>query len=72
MNSSLQCLSHVTELTNFMISNDFLSDINEKNPLGTGGKLACAYSDLLKDLWDSQNNSVAPWNVKNVIGRYAP
>ncbi|KAM3143639.1 hypothetical protein pb186bvf_004401, partial [Paramecium bursaria] len=71
MNSSLQCLSHVTELTKYMIMNEFVADLNDKNPLGTGGRLACAYSDLLKDLWESNQNSVSPWNLKNVIGKYA-
>lgn len=55
-----------------MIQNEFLEDINEKNPLGTGGRLACAYSELLKELWENNNNSVAPWNLKSVIGKYAP
>ncbi|CAD8044127.1 unnamed protein product [Paramecium primaurelia] len=72
MNSSLQCLSNVTELTEYMIYNTFLQDLNEKNPLGTGGRLACNYAELLKDLYESTSTSVAPWNVKKVIGQQAP
>ncbi|CAD8146174.1 unnamed protein product [Paramecium pentaurelia] len=72
MNSSLQCLSNVTELTEYMIYNTYLQDLNEKNPLGTGGKLACNYAELLKDLYESTSTSVAPWNVKKVIGQQAP
>jgi len=36
MNSALQCLSNVKELTNYMLANEFIKDINGKNPLGTG------------------------------------
>ncbi|CAK78771.1 unnamed protein product (macronuclear) [Paramecium tetraurelia] len=72
MNSSLQCLSNVTELTEYMIYNTFLQDLNEKNPLGTGGRLACNYAELLKELYESTSTSVAPWNVKKIIGQQAP
>ena len=36
MNSSLQCLSNIWELTSFFINNDFLKDLNRENRLGTG------------------------------------
>ena len=36
MNSSLQCLSNVWELTSFFLNNDFLKDLNRENRLGTG------------------------------------
>ncbi|CAD8046029.1 unnamed protein product [Paramecium sonneborni] len=72
MNSSLQCLSNVTELTEYMIYNTYLQDLNEKNPLGTGGRLACNYAELLKELYESTSTSVAPWNVKKIIGQQAP
>jgi ubiquitin C-terminal hydrolase len=55
-----------------MIYNTFVQDLNEKNPLGTGGKLACNYADLLKELYESSSSSVAPWGVKKVIGQHAP
>lgn len=51
MNSSLQSLSHAYELTQFLTSNGFLADLNEKNPLGSGGYLVAAYAELLKDMW---------------------
>lgn len=36
MNSALQCLSNVPELTNYFLSNTFIKDLNTKNVLGTG------------------------------------
>ena len=49
----------------------YKKDINERNPLGTGGKLIKAYADLLEKLWNGKSNSLAPWNLKKVIGSFA-
>ena len=51
--------------------NEFLKDINEKNPLGTGGRLICSYAELMKEMWQGNSPSVSPWKFKNVIGKYA-
>jgi len=37
MNSGLQCLSHIKELTEYFLSGVYLKDINRTNPLGTQG-----------------------------------
>lgn len=81
MNSSLQVvldifviiqgLSHAYELTEFLISNQFVDDLNEKNPLGSGGHLVAAYAELLKEMWAGSDSSVSPWNIKNVVGKFA-
>ena len=42
-------MSHVTTLTRFFLSNQFLTSINENNINGTGGKVAHAYATLMKD-----------------------
>lgn len=36
MNTCLQCLSNIWELTNYFITNEFIKDINRDNRLGTG------------------------------------
>jgi len=36
MNSSLQCLSHVNDLTYYFLDNHFIKDLNSNNRLGTG------------------------------------
>jgi len=51
--------------------NEFLKNINEKNPLGTGGKLICSYAELMKEMWQGTSFSVSPWKFKNIIGKYA-
>lgn len=37
MNSGLQCLSHIPELTEYFLSKSYVKDINRNNPLGTQG-----------------------------------
>ncbi|KRX05578.1 hypothetical protein PPERSA_12756 [Pseudocohnilembus persalinus] len=71
MNSSLQCLSNVDELTQYMISHKFIKDLNPSNPIGSGGYLASSYAELMKELWLGSKNSVAPWNLKKIIGKLA-
>ena len=44
-------------------------DINKSNPLGMGGKLATAYAELSKEMWLGSSGRVAPWNVKNSVGK---
>ncbi|EYC34286.1 hypothetical protein Y032_0001g339 [Ancylostoma ceylanicum] len=72
MASALQCLSNVPELTEYFLSNRYVGDINEKNPLGTHGELARAYGDLLHNMWSGENSSVMPRKVKMTIGQFAP
>ena len=44
MNSGLQCMSNTREITEYFMTNKFLSEVNHSNPLGTKGNLACAYA----------------------------
>ncbi|KAK6025646.1 ubiquitinyl hydrolase 1 [Ostertagia ostertagi] len=67
MASALQCLSNVPELTWYFLSNRYVADINERNPLGTRGELARAYGDLLHNMWSGENCSIVPRKVKFTI-----
>ncbi len=51
MNSGIQCLSHICELTNFFLSGSYVADINKENSLGTQGKLCISYCNMIKNLW---------------------
>jgi len=72
MNSAIQCLSNTADLTQYFLSNEFLKDLNKNNPLGTGGYLISAYSELIKELWMGTESYVSPWDLKKVIGKFAP
>lgn len=72
MNSSLQCLFHTEDLSKYFISGDYIKEINKSNPLGTRGKLASAYAELLENLSNTSSTSFAPWKLKKVLSQFAP
>jgi uncharacterized UBP type Zn finger protein len=47
MNSVLQCLSNTEPLVKYFLFECYLNHINERNTLGSRGRLAMAYYDLL-------------------------
>ena len=47
----------------------YKKEINKKNPLGLGGRLAEAYAELVRDMWIGSSNKTAPWEVKKVVGK---
>ena len=73
MNSALQCVRSVEELTKYFLSGAAAEEINEQNPLGWGGNVAISYQTLLQEIDRPQvPTSVAPRHFKSTIGRYAP
>ena len=72
MNSALQCVRSVEELTKYFLSEAAEEELNRDNPLGNNGDVAMAYSALLKEIYTTKSTSVAPRMFKNTIGRYAP
>ena len=67
MNSAIQCLVHSEDIRRFFISGDYIKKINKQNPLGTKGKLAIAYGELLSSMCSASEKSVAPWGLKKTI-----
>ncbi|KAJ5054531.1 uncharacterized protein L3040_000802 [Drepanopeziza brunnea f. sp. 'multigermtubi'] len=73
MNSALQCVRSVEELTKYFLTGHGKEEINPHNPLGNNGNVARAYGDLLAQFYnDSGSSAVRPVNFKNTIGKYAP
>ncbi|CAJ0569068.1 unnamed protein product, partial [Mesorhabditis spiculigera] len=56
----------------YFLSGHYKGEVNEQNPLGTGGDLAHAFADLLEQLWSGENSSISPRQIKTVIGQIAP
>ena len=54
MNSSLQCLSNTYELTKYFLESrfNFIQKLEQKNPLGTDGRLVMAYAKLINEMWN--------------------
>ena len=70
MNSALQCMSNCYELTQYFLKDYFKNQINYDNPIGTGGILAKAYANFLKNVWYGDNNVFSPWNFKRAIATF--
>eukprot|EP01012_Entosiphon_sulcatum_P027306 TRINITY_DN328_c0_g1_i1.p1 TRINITY_DN328_c0_g1~~TRINITY_DN328_c0_g1_i1.p1 ORF type:complete len:1003 (+),score=138.04 TRINITY_DN328_c0_g1_i1:272-3010(+) len=72
MNSALQCLSNTQGLRDFFVSHRFESEINSKNPLGTGGALARQFGALMDALWGGERASFSPNKFKAALAKFAP
>ena len=70
MNSAIQCLSNCFQLTKFFLTNLYLSEINTENKLGSGGKIAKSYKDLLKQLWKGDEEYVYPNKFRDIFIQY--
>lgn len=71
MASSLQCLSHTAELTQYFLEQKYEGDVNKDNPLGCEGKMALAYSKLIHEMWYSNEKSIRPVMFKKILGEFA-
>ncbi|KAA8572048.1 hypothetical protein EYC84_001974 [Monilinia fructicola] len=72
MNSALQCVRSVEELTKYFLSDAYDPELNRDNPLGHGGAVAESYANLLKEIYkEPAPVSVQPRYFKNIVGRYA-
>jgi ubiquitin carboxyl-terminal hydrolase 4/11/15 len=72
MNSMLQCLSHTAPWTKYFLSDEWLHDLNEDNPLGMQGRIAMGYAALMKEIWGGEFSVVSPQDFKRAIGQFAP
>uniref|UniRef100_A0A1I7UNN8 Ubiquitin carboxyl-terminal hydrolase n=1 Tax=Caenorhabditis tropicalis TaxID=1561998 RepID=A0A1I7UNN8_9PELO len=72
MASAFQCLSNMPPLRDYFLSDEYLKDINEANPLGTHGNLARAVGDLMRGMWSGEYASINPRKFKGIIGQFAP
>lgn len=73
MNSALQCIRSIEELTAYFMVNKYKEELNADNPLGHGGTIAKAYAGLLASIYDESSPSAfAPKNFKYALGRAQP
>lgn len=72
LNSSLQCLSATIPLTDYFLGYNYRLEINKDNVLGTKGKLAMAYADLMSSIWSGNDTVVRPKAFKSQLERFAP
>ncbi|KAK8161608.1 hypothetical protein IWX90DRAFT_488144 [Phyllosticta citrichinensis] len=73
MNSALQCIRSVEELTAYFLQNKYKEELNPDNPLGHNGAIAKAYAGLLAAIYEeSTTTSFSPKNFKYALGRAQP
>ncbi|KAK7526740.1 uncharacterized protein IWZ02DRAFT_373000, partial [Phyllosticta citriasiana] len=73
MNSALQCIRSVEELTAYFLQNKYKEELNPDNPLGYNGTIAKAYAGLLAAIYEeSTSTSFSPKNFKYALGRAQP
>ena len=68
MNSVLQCLSNFTLPSQYFMDTAFQRDLNENSE--TRGEVAVEYAELVKALWSGQFKSIAPVDLKRIVGKY--
>ncbi len=69
MNSILQCLSNFTLPSQYFMRQGIGRDLNRSSS-DTKGQVAVEFSEILKSLWSGQYKSIAPYDLKRVIGRF--
>lgn len=67
MNVVIQCLSNTAELRDYFAHGHFMEDINEDNPLGSGGHLAIAFTVLIRHLWSGKHSYYSPSKLKSLL-----
>jgi len=72
MNAGLQCLSHVEPVSAYFLTGMYNQEVNEKNPLGSGGHLARAFAKLQEQLWQRNAKTHSPKPLHSTLGRFAP
>lgn len=72
MNSALQCMRSVEELTKYFLTDEYEKEINKSNPLGFKGAIATAYGDLVHGIYGDARGAVSPREFKFVVGKARP
>ena len=69
INSSLQCLFHTKDLTNYFLRNTYINEINIQNSQGSRGKIAEGFAELLKEMQTTNLPKLNPINFLRTFFR---
>jgi ubiquitin carboxyl-terminal hydrolase 8 len=72
LNSIIQCLNHMDQITHYFLKGNYQQDLNRRNPLGSGGHVATAYSALMREIWGGKFSALAPRLLKQTVAMFAP
>ncbi|VDM55836.1 unnamed protein product [Angiostrongylus costaricensis] len=71
MNATLQMLINNIELKTYFLDHYYKLDVNPNNPLGFRGRLADAFGDFMRLVWNGQNRAVEPTKIKELVAEKA-
>lgn len=69
INTPLQCLSHTPLLKDYFLSKAYLRDVNTTNKMGSQGRVAHLYAQLLSELWAASRKCVNPRSFKDALAK---
>ncbi|KAF1927490.1 UCH-domain-containing protein [Didymella exigua CBS 183.55] len=70
MNSALQCLRSVEELSLYFLNNQWENEVNKVNPIGYKGQIASVYANLVNSIYSvNGSSSFSPKQFKQTLGR---
>ena len=72
MNSALQCIRSVDELTEYFRCGHFKKELNYDNPLGHHGEMAKSYGNFIEGIYSTNSGAFNPSNLKRTVGKYGP
>lgn len=72
MNSGIQCITAIEELSEYFFTKAFIPEINTSNPLGTKGELSTAYGKLIQKILCGSESYISPSVLKRAIGKFQP
>ena len=67
MNSAIQCLSSVEELTKYFLLKKYLEEINKTSKSSSKGKIAEAYYSLISEIWNGNSKYINPWDFRQIF-----
>lgn len=67
MNSTVQCLSATYPFARYFLDGAYKRDLNQTSNLGTKGRMAKAFADLLGALWGEDWNCLSPITFRQSI-----
>jgi ubiquitin carboxyl-terminal hydrolase 4/11/15 len=70
MNSALQCLRSVEELSLYFLNSQWEKEVNKVNPIGYKGQIANVYANLVNSIYSvNGSSSFSPKQFKQTLGR---
>ena len=70
MNSALQCLRSVEELSLYFLNDQWEKEVNKVNPIGYKGQIASVYANLVNSIYSvNGSSSFSPKQFKQTLGR---